>query len=245
MPTPFDTRHALDALPLLAWVAGPDGTLEYLNRRCAEYTGLPIDDLLGWDWGWVVHPADLPETMAVWSKSIREGVPHSVEMRLRRCDGAYRWFLSRAEPDRAAGGEVRRWFGTCTDVDDLKHRADAGHGPRAMFRALVERSLDGMLLVGPDGAVRVGNAAAARLLDLAPGDLTGADLWDAVHPPDRDELRRWLERVLTSPGQRLGVSVRFAQQAGPPRWVEVMATNLLPDPDVRAVAVQLRAIDGD
>src|SRR5512140_3317794 len=97
---PTYSRHALDALPQLVWVAGPDGTLEYLNRRCADYSGLPIDDLLGWDWGWIVHPADLARTLDVWATSVRDGTPHEVEFRLRRRDGQYRWFLVRGEPVR-------------------------------------------------------------------------------------------------------------------------------------------------
>src|SRR5436190_23729290 len=83
---PIHYRLALDALPQLVWVAGPDGTLEYLNRRCADYSGLAIDDLLGWDWGWIVHPSDLPETLRVWMMAIRSGTPHEIEQRLRRYD---------------------------------------------------------------------------------------------------------------------------------------------------------------
>ena len=245
MPAPFYSRHALDALPQLVWVAGPDGTIEYLNRRCAEYSGLPLDDLLGWDWSWLVHPSDLPETLSTWAAAVRSGMPHELEHRLRRRDGQYRWFLVRAEPVRNTDGTVLHWLGTCTDVDDIRRRADGAQGAQMMFRALVERSFDGMALVGVDGAVLFANAAAARLLEFSSGDLTGTDLWGSVHPSDRNELRQWLTRVQASPGERLEIAVRFTRRAGPPRWVEVMATNLMPDPDVRALAVQLRSVDGD
>ena len=245
MPVPFDSRLALDALPQLVWVAGPDGTLEYLNRRCAEYSGLPLDDLLGWDWSWIVHPADLPETLRVWAAAVQSGTPLECEYRLRRRDGEYRWCRGRAEPVRDSSGAVANWFGTCTDIDEARRRADSALGPRMLFRALVERSLDGMALVGADGAVWFANPSAARLLDFSSSDLTGTDIWGSVHPSDRNELCSWLDRVMASPGQRLTVTIRFVQRTVPPRWVEVMATNLLPDPDVRALAVQLRPVDGD
>jgi PAS domain S-box-containing protein len=241
---PVHYRHALDTLPQLVWMAGADGTVEYLNRRCAEYTGLPIDDLLGWDWSWIVHPSDLPETLRVWNESIRAGTPHTIEFRLRRNDGEYRWFLVRAEPVRDADGRVLRWVGTCTDIDETRRLADQLRLTRMMFRALVERGEDGFALVGADGTVRYANPAAGRLLDFSSDDLAGTDLWGSVYPADRQEVCGWLERVLANPGQRLAVTVRFTQRGGAPRWMEVMGTNLLPDPDVRAVTVQLRAMDG-
>src|SRR4051812_14703010 len=95
---------ALDALPVLAWVARADGSLEYLNRRCLDYAGLALDDLLGWDWGWVVHPADLPDNLVAWNAALQAGTPFAVEQRFRRADGRFRWFATRAEPVRDAGG---------------------------------------------------------------------------------------------------------------------------------------------
>jgi PAS domain S-box-containing protein len=236
---PAAYRQALDALPHLVWVAAPEGALEYLNRRCAEYTGVPIDDLMGWDWGWVMHPSDLPGTLAVWNASLRAGTPHEVEFRLRRDDGEYRWFLCRAEPIRDGDGIVTRWFGTCTDVDESKRAADQLRAVRTLFRALVERSEDGFALVGADGTVRYANPLAARLLGFQVDDLTGTDLWCSVDPEDRQAVSIWWERVLATPGERLATTVRFLTWGGASRPLRALGTNLLPDPDVRAVAVQM------
>jgi PAS domain S-box-containing protein len=241
---PTDYRRALDAIPHLVWTAAPDGTAEYMNRRATEYFGLPLDDLLGWDWGWVVHPSDLPATLAAWNEALRTGRGYEVEYRLRRHDGEFRWFLGRAEPSRARDGEVMRWFGTCTDVDEGRRRADAAVSNRMFFRALVERSDDGLVLVGADGTVRYANAATACLLGFTPQELTGTDMWGSVHASDRREVSEWLERVLANPGRRFGATVRFLRRGGDPCWLEVLGTNLLPDPDVRALAVSLRAVDG-
>jgi len=238
---PAHYRLALDSLPQLVWVAGPDGTLEYLNRRCAEYSGLPIDDLLGWDWSWVVHPADLPETLRVWTEAIRTGIPHQVEQRLRRHDGEYRWFLVRGEPIRDSDGKVIRWYGTCTDIDEAKRLAGQQRTVRMLFRALIERNDDGLALVAPDGTVRYANAAAGTLLGFPSEDLAGTDLWCSVHPDDRKQLCGWLDRVMETPGQRLSTTVRFQRRDGESR-LEILATNLLPDPDVRAVSIQLRPL---
>jgi PAS domain S-box-containing protein len=240
---PVQYRQALDALPHLVWVAAPDGALEYMNRRCAEFCGVPIDDLLGWDWSWVMHPADLPNTLTVWNESIRSGTPHQAEFRLRRRDGEYRWFLARAEPVRDPHGRVERWFGTCTDIDESKRLAEQLLTTRMLFRALVERSADGLVLVGANGTVRYINPTGARLLGALADGITGTDLWGSVFPDDRREVCEWWDRVLAQPGERLAIVARFLVWGEAPRPLQVLATNLLPDPEVRAVAVEVRAVE--
>jgi PAS domain S-box-containing protein len=239
--TPY--REALDAISQFVWLAGPDGAVEYLNRWGAEYAGLPLDDMLGWDWSWLVHPADLVGTLNAWSEAVRDGTRHEVEQRLRRRDGEYRWFLVRGEPVRDGDGRVVRWVGTCTDIDESKRGADQLREMRTMLRALVERNTEGMALVGADGTVRYANPAAARLLSSSPEDLAGTDLWGLVAAEDRGLFGRWWERVLASPGERSPIQLRF-MTGGAALALRVGATNLLPDPEVRAVTVQLRAAAG-
>jgi PAS domain S-box-containing protein len=239
---PASYRLALDTLPHLVWIAAPGGSVEYMNRRASEFFGLPLDDLLGWDWSWVIHPLDLAATLEVWNEALRTGSLYEREYRLRRYDGEYRWFLGRAEPARSPDGKIVRWFGTCTDIDESKRMADQARAVRALFRPLVERSEDGLALVAADGTIRYANATAAGLLGLPAAELAGMHLWGAVHRDDRELANAWWESVLTSPGERLAFSARFLQRKGQPRRVSVLGTNLLPDPDVRAVSLQLRPL---
>jgi PAS domain S-box-containing protein len=227
----------LDALPDLAWLAGPDGAAEYVNARCREFFGVPLDDLLGWDWGWVVHPSDLHRTLTAWGASVRTGGPFQVEYRLRRANGEYRWFAGRARPVRDRGGHVLRWVGTCTEIDDRKHAEDALREARCLVRALVERGEQGFALLGADRVARYASPAVARILGFAPEEFIGADVWDWAHPDDRAGLSGWLGYLLANPGERLGVSARFRDRSGSYRRLTVRGTSLLPDPDVRAVAV--------
>ena len=232
--SPADLRRALDALPQLVWLAG---AVEYLNRRCAEYAGLAVDDLLGWDWGWVVHPDDLPATLAAWTRSVQHGTPHEVEFRLRRHDGRYRWFLVRAEPTRDADGRVARWFGTCTDIDDRRRAEFALAATAGLFRAFVERSDLGFVLLAPDRTVRYASPGAGRLLGRPPGAVTGTAARDWVHPDDLADLARVLDEADARPGEAVVLSARLKQPEGTYRAVRGWAANLLPDPDVRGVAV--------
>jgi PAS domain S-box-containing protein len=237
MPTdPADLR-LLDALPQLVWVGAPDGTLEYLNRRCAEYTGLAVDDLLGWDWGWVIHPDDLPRALARWGESVANGTPHADEFRIRRSDGQYRWFLARGEPVRDPDGRVIRWVGTCTDFDDARRAGQDAQADRRLVRAFVHRAPDGLALVGGDRVVKYVSPPLGALLGKPPGVFTGTDALDWVHRDDRPRLVTAVSDLLVRAGGLAAAAARLQHADGSYRRVSLRAVNLLPDPDVRAVAV--------
>src|SRR6266542_1199369 len=113
-------RTMVDKIPILAWSCWPDGTTEFLNQRWLDYTGLSIEEALGWGWKAVIHAEDLENLMATWLGLLASGEPGQEEARLRRFDGEYRWFLFRAVPVRDERGKVVRWYGTNTDIEDLK-----------------------------------------------------------------------------------------------------------------------------
>jgi len=113
-------RHVIDAIPTLAWCNLPDGTNEFLNKNWHEYTGLSPDQSHGSGWQAAFHPEDLPPLLEKWRGMLVSGEPGEIEARLRRHDGVYRWFLIRAEPFREEGGQIIRWYGTSTDIDDRK-----------------------------------------------------------------------------------------------------------------------------
>lgn len=113
-------RHVIDTIPTLAWCNLPDGTNEFLNRNWHEYTGLSPNESYGWGWQAAFHPEDVPALMEKWKGMLTSGEPGEIEARLRRSDGVYRWFLIRAEPFRDETGNILRWYGTSTDIDDRK-----------------------------------------------------------------------------------------------------------------------------
>ncbi len=123
-PSPGDReallRELADAIPQIVWTAAPDGGLTYVNARGAEYAGRPSGELHGQTWVEAIHPDDLPAAFAAKDEAVRTGAPREFEFRLRRADGVYRWHVSRQVPKFAADGTISAWFGTCTDIDDLK-----------------------------------------------------------------------------------------------------------------------------
>ena len=113
-------RTITDAMPQMVWSARPDGRHDYYNRRWYEYTGIEPNDGNSKTWRVLFRSDDLARAMAAWRRSLATGEPYQAEYRLKRADGAWRWCLSRASPLRdTATGAVQRWFGTCTDIQDM------------------------------------------------------------------------------------------------------------------------------
>jgi len=130
-------RSLADSMPQTAFVALPDGHNEFHNRRWFEYTGQVQSESAGAGWAEALHPDDLHPTLAAWAHVLATGDSYSIEHRLRGADGAYRWFLTRAEPLRGAGGEILRWFGTCTDVSEIVTAREAAARSATELEALV------------------------------------------------------------------------------------------------------------
>jgi PAS domain S-box-containing protein len=110
----------VDAIPTLAWAARPDGSAEFLNRRWLDYTGLSAEEASDWGWAAALHPEDRDMLLDFWRRLLASGEAGEIEARLRRYDGEYRWFLFRIEPVRDNRGDIFKWYGANTDIED-KH----------------------------------------------------------------------------------------------------------------------------
>jgi two-component system CheB/CheR fusion protein len=113
-------RFVNDFMPQIVFSAQPDGNIDFLNQRWYDYTGLDAAQAGNNDWISLVHPEDRDRTAKTWQASLNSGSPYQFEHRMRRADGVYRWFLSRALPMRDNDGRIIKWFGTCTDIHDQK-----------------------------------------------------------------------------------------------------------------------------
>ena len=113
-------RHLANTIPQLAWMAEPDGDISWFNQGWYGYTGATLEQMQGWGWQTAVEPQALPAVLEAWRQSIATGAPFEMEFPLRGADGVFRWFLTRVNPMRDASGRVVRWFGTNTDVDQVR-----------------------------------------------------------------------------------------------------------------------------
>ncbi len=119
-----DNRLMVDAVPIHAWATRPDGYVEQLSKPWLDYTGLSREQALGWGWAAVLHPDDAPALQRLWQELLASAVGGEIEARMRRHDGVYRWFLFRTKPFIDENGQALRWYGTNTDIDDLKRAQD-------------------------------------------------------------------------------------------------------------------------
>ncbi|HYG62182.1 MAG TPA: PAS domain S-box protein [Thermoanaerobaculia bacterium] len=118
-------RDLADAVPSFVWTSGPDGLIGFLNERWYAYTGLRPEQSLGTGWVQALHPEDVERSLDAWEEARRRGDFYEVEMRYRRADGEYRWFIARARPVRDDRGRIVAWFGSSHDVHDRKLAEEA------------------------------------------------------------------------------------------------------------------------
>ena len=117
-------RVFAQAVPNHVWAGTPDGDLYWFNEQVYAYCGVDHGSLDGTAWTRIVHPDDLPDASGIWARSLDTGTVYETEFRIRRADGAYRWFLVRAEPVKAEAGTLVRWVGTNTDIHERKRQAE-------------------------------------------------------------------------------------------------------------------------
>ena len=137
-------RALANAIPQLAWMAHPDGHIFWYNRRWYEYTGTTPEQMEGWGWQSVHDPDVLPHVVKRWKASLETGEPFEMEFPLKGADGRFRSFLTRVTPHTDGRGHVLRWFGTNTDVEELRRalrRAEESNRLKDEFLATVSHEL--------------------------------------------------------------------------------------------------------
>src|SRR2546421_554805 len=108
-------RTLADSAPSMIWVADPDGTITFRNKQWIEYTGIsPTENMNNWA-ELVLHPDDLDRCMQAWQQALKEGSDYEIEVRNKRHDGVYRWFITRVLPVRDTSGRITAWYGSSTD----------------------------------------------------------------------------------------------------------------------------------
>src|SRR6266851_5773305 len=120
-----ELRDVIDTIPAIVWSALPDGSNTYVNKRFVEYAGSSAEQTAGSGWQALVHPDDLERHAGKWMEAVATGKPHESEVRSRRSDGQYRWQLDRGAPLRDADGNIVKWYGVTTDIEDRKRAEEA------------------------------------------------------------------------------------------------------------------------
>jgi PAS domain S-box-containing protein len=152
-------RTMANSIPQLAWIAHADGFIFWYNQRWHDYTGKTMAEMEGWGWQGVHDPQLLPKVMEGWQNAIAMGQPFEMEFPLRRADGYFRMFLTRVQPLKDSQGAVVKWFGTNTDVDELKLMQES----LRRQADLLEQSYDAIFVWELGGAINYWNRGAELL----------------------------------------------------------------------------------
>jgi PAS domain S-box-containing protein len=182
-------RLVIDTIPAHVWSTRPDGSVDFINRRWLESTGMALEDALGWDWGSVVHPDDLAMYVDEWHAALTAGQPMESEARLRRADGKYRWWLIRNVPLRDELGNIVKWYGTAIDIEDRRHAEEALREAQANMARVSRVTTMGELTASLAHEIRQPIAAA----------LTNANTclrWLGRDQPDVPEAREAAARII-------------------------------------------------
>ena len=219
-PAHSELRRFVNHVPALGWSALPDGSLEYVNQRFRDYTGLSPDELYGSGWKSAIHRDDI-QTLESWSQELLQSrEAGTTEVRLRRFDGSYRWFLVFANPLRDESGSVVAWYGTNIDIEDRKQAEATLRARELSWRQIVDNIPGLVATMGATGEVEFLNRQTLEYFGKPHDDLKNWALSDAVHP---DDLPRVIQARIKSieEGGIYDIEHRCRRADGVYRWFQV------------------------
>jgi len=174
-----------EAMPQIVWITRADGWNIYFNQQWMDYTGLTLEESYGHGWNKPFHPNDQKRAWDAWQNAIQNNGSYSLECRLRRADGVYRWWLIRGVPFFNENGAIDKWFGTCTDVHEIKQAEEKIRLSNVYNRSLIEASLDPLVTIGPDGKITDVNEATEQVTGYSRDELIGTDFTNYFTEPEK------------------------------------------------------------
>ncbi len=232
-----ELREVVDTIPAIVWSARPDGSNSYANSRFVEYCGMPPEQIAGSGWHAATHPDDLERLNARWLASVASGEPSEDELRFRRADGEYRWHLVRSVPLRDEAGNIVKWYGVLTDIEDRKQAEDKIREKETELRQMLDLTPQHVHVLAADGGLVYTNEVALKYHGLTLDEWKGRPFaeWRAdevpfkvFHPDDRERLMGELKNKFLS-GSPHETEARLLRHDGKHRWF-LFRFNPLRDP---------------
>jgi formate hydrogenlyase transcriptional activator len=215
-------RTIIDTMPDLAWSARSDGSADFFNQRWLDYAGLSAEQASDSGWTVALHPEDRGRLMDYWRHLLASGEAGEIEARLRRFDGEFRWFLFRASPLRDASGQVVKWYGTNTDLEERKRAEQILRSNEQNLRLIVDTIPGFVCTLSAAGEVEHLNRQLLEYFGKTPEELKNWALSDAVHPDDLPRvIDAWRRSVET--GQPYAFELRQRRADGVYRWFQSRA----------------------
>jgi PAS domain S-box-containing protein len=221
-------RATLNMIPAYTWYAAPSGGLTFVNKRTADYLGLPKDHPLrfGIDIGaqWdahipLLHPDDQEKSRKSWSTCLRTGEFAEESFRVRNAQGGYRWFLSRVEPLRASDGTLLQWVGLNLDIEELMCAQEALRESERTSRSAIDGIAALVAIMAPNGELETVNRQSLEYFGRSLEWLKNWGTNDAVHPEDLPRIAELFKRAMAS-GIPFHYEQRLRRSDGEYRWFD-------------------------
>ena len=208
-----ELRQLIDSVPGMIVVANASGQQEYANKRFLDFTGTTIEEITGLDGLNLIHPEERELVMNEWLRSSALGQPLELDHRLKRFDGVYHWVHVRIDPLLDDRGQIVRWYGLLTDVDDKRRAEDALRQSERHLSLVVDTIPALVSRSKADGAL---DYVDRRVVDYTGRELEQIGL-DVIHPDDQDaHVQKWRQALKT--GQPWDDTYRIRRADGEFRW---------------------------
>src|SRR5258708_22785642 len=168
-------RKIIDTIPTLAWCNLSDGSNDFVNQRWSDYTGLSQEEVKRVGCKVAIDPEDLPKWLDQWRSLLASGAGGEIEARLRRHDGDYRWFLIRVEPLQEESGEILRWYGTNTDIEDRKRTEEKLREDEREIRRITDAIPQTIMVQNPNGVPIYANQPLLAYIGLTLDNVTASN----------------------------------------------------------------------
>jgi PAS domain S-box-containing protein len=194
-------RSVMDTIPGLVWSALPDSDVEFCNQRWLDYTGMSFNEIKGWGWATAIHPQDLTNLQEGWRTALAQSTSFQAEARMRRSDGCYRWFLIQAMPLRDSTGRIIRWYGTNTDIEELKLAQEELQKRNTSLDQLFEQAPEAVAVLTTDDRIVRVNKEFTRMFGYEPDEVLQRPLNDLIVPEAQTESSRAYTKLLKDGGR--------------------------------------------
>src|SRR6266853_1495628 len=223
-----DLHSIIETIPTMVWSAAPDGSVDFFNPRWLDYTGLSPDQSRDWRWTAAIHPDDLSRLTDAWQSILLSGELGETEARLRRFDGAYRWFLFRANPLRDESGKIVKWYGTNLDIEDRK-RAEEELRRSEFYLSEGQRLAHmGSWVLDAAGCFPYWSHELFHIygLDPAKEGPSFEEYLANIHPQDREFMRSLINRMIAE-ASGCDVTKRIVRPSGEVRYVRCVGVPIV------------------
>jgi formate hydrogenlyase transcriptional activator len=226
-PATLNLRAFIDAVLAIAWSSLPDGSLDFINQRFRDYTGLCSDQLTGLKWKSAVHPDDIQKLETWWQHLSQSQQAATTEKRLRRFDGAYRWFQIAAAPVHDEQSNLIRWCGINTDIDDLKQTEEGLRASERSWRQIVDCIPGFVTTATAAGEVEFFNQQSLNYFGRTLEELKSWMTIDVIHPSDLPQVIAGFRHSIET-GQPWDIVERLRRADGVYRWFQ---SHIVPQRD--------------